>query len=153
MNKYLLITILSILSFAGCKKADNEKESDKLMLVREYLTGTWQCSGTSGGITGQTIGPSEDCTMQLEFSGNNITLLKNGESIFTSKYLLQETESIYSSGKVPCIVLPGHEWPLMIEDVLVSGVLMVSIDNSFPPHFTIGDNMYDGYGSHFFKNL
>ena len=142
-----------LLFFTGCEKekAETEKEVVEDSPMAAYLTGTWQWSGTSGGITGNTIGPQEGCSIQLEFSGNRITLLKNGKSIFSSKYQLQKNESIYSSGEATWIALPGHEWPLMIENVLVSGVLMVYIDNSFPPHFTIGDNMYDGYGSHFTK--
>ena len=156
MKKYLLITILAVLSFSGCEKAGNEKteheiEVGEVLTMVDYLTGTWQWSGTSGGITGKTIEPQEGCSMQLLFSGDRISLLKNGKSIFSSKYQLKETESIYSSGKETCIALPGHEWPLMIENVLVSGVLLVSIDCSNIPHITIGDNMYDGYGSHFSK--
>ncbi|MBO4402718.1 MAG: hypothetical protein J5792_03425 [Bacteroidales bacterium] len=152
--------LAGLLFFAGCEKVKAETEKEKAETEKDtvenspmvaYLTGKWQWFGTSGGITGNTIEPQEGCSMQLEFSGNCITLLKNGKSIFSSKYQLQKNESIYSSGKSTWIALPGHEWPLMIENVLVSGVLMVSIDNGFPPHFTIGDNMYDGYGSHFSK--
>ena len=76
MKKCLLIMILAAFAFAGCEKVKAETEKEKAETEKDtvenspmvaYLTGTWQWSGTSGGITGNTIEPQEGCSMQLEF--------------------------------------------------------------------------------------
>jgi hypothetical protein len=76
---------------------------------QNQIIGSWRWVVSQGGIAGLTIKPDENNQKQMVFDKNGIfTLIENGKTTISIKYVLSLEKSITSQDKVPMIVFPDE---------------------------------------------
>ena len=141
-KKFILVLLLPIL-LGGCR----DKES-----IPPQLIGSWLWEGSSGGIAGMIIKPNPGERVIVQFTaGGQFSVHQNDTLAYSGTYRLTKERSIYSGKDEANIeinqVIRNNQLKKAYTVVVGGVVSTLSISQ-----LSIGDNMYDGYGSSFVRN-
>jgi len=130
MKRLPLPLIFSFLLFASC--------SDKVLLETNEIMGTWNWTGSSGGIAGVTYTPeSTGENIVLEFTQDSVYReYLNDSLIIETEFSIITSESIYD-----------HDSTKMI--VFSPGMIRRSIVFDSPNDLILRDEAFDGFISNY----
>ena len=136
--KKIICLFVFVLVITSCT-SDSEVKKDNFDII-----GKWDWTSTSGGISGTTITPlTVEKKYTLNLNGNySYSLQENGVEIANGTYTLTMEKSIYSQKTERFITFKEPEFPM------VNGIINTYENRTV---MSIGDNLYDGFGSSFEK--
>jgi hypothetical protein len=129
INYFVLILSLLIIS---CQKEPTSVDNVRTIT----LSGKWQWISSSGGITGQTIIPPAGTIVIQTYTSDGVFSQSRNDTVQrTSHYSIKKQKSIYSADSLDVIIYQDSTLTKQV-------ILYLSTDT-----LSVGDNMYDGYGS------
>jgi hypothetical protein len=136
MKTMYCVLILSLLALS-CQKEPTSVDNTQTIT----LTGRWQWIRSSGGIGGEIIiPPTSTIVIQAYTSDGVFSESRNDTMKMTSRYSIIKQKTIYRSDSLNMIVYQDSTITKQV-------ILYLSTDT-----LSLGDNMYDGYGS-FYKRI
>jgi hypothetical protein len=131
MKTNYCVLILSLLVLS-CHKEPTSVDNAQAIT----LTGKWQWIRSSGGIGGQTIIPPAGTVVIQTYSSDGVFSQSRNDTLqTTSHYSIKKQKTIYSTDSLDVIVYQDSTLTKQV-------ILYLSVDT-----LSVGDNMYDGYGS------
>lgn len=122
-----------LIVFSGCTFTTQPQDEDK------SLNGTWQWTGTSGGIDGRKITPeSAGYSMKIVIEEDSrISFFRNDSLQCSCNFQIRKGKSIYSSDSTDFI---SYSCPIQ-EQVIISEADTLELR----------DNYYDGFASRYIR--
>ncbi|CAN5247367.1 hypothetical protein BH09BAC4_BH09BAC4_08810 [soil metagenome] len=119
--------------------------------IPPQLTGDWLWESSSGGIGGMIIKPQPSQRVILTFSGDGqFSVRQNDTLAHMGTYRVTKAQSIYSGKEELKIetkeIKTGYQ--LNIRPIVVTGGVVIALSAN---RLSIGDNIYDGFGSSFVR--
>lgn len=141
LRKCLPVVLLSAL-IGGCHTEP----------IPPQLIGDWLWESSSGGIGGMIINPQPSQRVILTFSGDGqFSVHQNDTLAHMGTYRVTNAQSIYSGKEELKIetkeIKTGYQ--LKIRPVVITGGAVITLSTN---RLSIGDNIYDGFGSSFIRH-
>ena len=142
--KRTIIGILLVLLLADCQR--NEPQN--------LLQGTWRWEKSGGGFGFRTFEPRKGENTYLTFKNNQTFEVTRNDTLFmVGEYQMTNTRSIYSGQDAAAIQLtetvrsgqitkPNFGFFYLLGDLMI-------IEELTSSRLSVGDNVFDGYGSSF----
>ncbi|MVM39256.1 hypothetical protein GO730_19660 [Spirosoma sp. HMF3257] len=137
---YLAILLCGLLG--GCSKEPTP----------QLLIGEWLWEGSSGGFGGAIIKPAPGERIIMKFTDDSqFSIYQNDTLAYSGTVRIGQAHSIYSGKEEPRIEFEKIKAGSQAKNAryFLSGGIIMSLSTT---QLSIGDNVYDGYGSSFVRN-